>query len=323
MDLTPTNAQKDISESVAEYLNSELPLGKLRSAIGSTPLIDDGTWQQWASMGFFSLGIPEESGGVGLGIIEEFLVFNQLGRSLVPGPVASTVLAAHIADQTGQRRLLKQLLHGSERVGLRVGDTGFDAVNGDLVLALTADKAVLERVTSTEPAPSIDPTVAVSRIEVGEQVACVAGSDLQTRFWIISAAALLGVAQAAEQQSTAYAKTRRQFDKPIGSFQAVKHRCADMVTRCYVAQSQLHVAGLAVSNEHSDGRFQAAAALVLALEAARRNTSINIQNHGGIAFTEEHDAGLYLKRAISLEASLGSPAEWDTVLLEPTRTVFA
>jgi alkylation response protein AidB-like acyl-CoA dehydrogenase len=323
MDLTPTNAQLDIADSVAEYLAAEVSLGKLRQAMGSPPLIDDATWRQWASLGFFSLGIPEQSGGLGLGVAEELLIFKQFGRHLTPGPLGSTVLAAHLADRAGLPELTTRLMDGSERAGLRVGTTGFDVAAGGLALSLSADGAALERVRGARPLPGVDPMIEVSQVEAGDQVARVDGPELHTRHWILSAAALIGVAEAAERQSTSYARVRRQFGKPIGSFQAVKHRCADMRTRCYVAESQLRFAAVSVGAGRADGRFQAAGGLLLALQAARENTAVNIQNHGGIGFTSEHDAGLYLKRAVALEASLGSPAEWNAELLEPTRTEFA
>ncbi|SDG36631.1 acyl-CoA dehydrogenase family protein [Pseudonocardia oroxyli] len=324
MDLTPSNAQKDIADSVAEYLAAELPIERLRLAMGGDTMVDDGMWTQWASMGFFSLGVPESKGGLGLGLIEEFLMFGQFGSHLTPGPLLSTVLATHLAiDGGGEDDLIGRLLAGEERVGLRTGRIAFDAGPGELVLSVSEKGAFLERVRGLTPVPSVDPTVALAEVEVGEQVAHVDGDALQTRQWILGAAVLLGLAQATTRQSTAYAQVRKQFGKPIGSFQAVKHRCADMLTRCHVAESQLHFAALRVRAGAGDARVQAAAALQLAVDAARQNTAVNIQNHGGIGFTAEHDAGLYLKRAVSVEASLGPATQWQAALQEPTRMEFA
>jgi len=323
MDLTPSNAQKDIADSVAEYLAAELPIERLRLALDSDTMVDDRTWAQWGTMGFFSLGVPESQGGLGLGLVEEFLMFGQFGRHLTPGPLLSTVLAAHVAAEDGDDHLIGRLLAGEERVGLRTGRTAFDARPGGLVLSVSEKATALERVRTLTPVPSVDPTVALAEIEVGEQVAHVDGDALQTRQWVLGAAVLLGLAQATARQSTAYAQVRKQFGKPIGSFQAVKHRCADMLTRCHVAESQLHFAALRVRAGAGDSRVQAAAALQLAIDAARQNTAVNIQNHGGIGFTAEHDAGLYLKRAVSVEASLGAATQWQAVLQEPTRMEFA
>lgn len=322
MDLTPSHAQVDIADSVAEYLAAEMPIERIRMILDEFPMIGDERWSHWASMGFFSLGLPESQGGLGLSIIEEFLMVNQFGRHLTPGPVVATVLATHVAAEVGDADLISRLLGGDERAGLRCGDIAFDAEPGRLVLSVSEQGAVLERVRSVDPHPSVDPTVAVSRVETGEEVARVTGSELQTRHWILGASMLLGLAQATERQSTDYAKARKQFGKPIGSFQAVKHRCADMWSRAYVAESQLHFAALAVNSGRPDGRSQAAAAVQLAVDAARQNTAVNIQNHGGIGFTAEHDAGLFLKRVVSVEASLGSSDQYLSVLREPARKEF-
>jgi len=322
MDLTPTSEQKDIADSVAEYLSAEVPIERMRLALDAGSLVNDALWKQWASMGFFSVAVPESQGGLSLGLVEEFLMFGEFGRHLAPGPILSSVLATHLSVEAGAKELTASLVDGAERVGLRVGGTGFDVTPGGLVLSLSAEAGVLERVRSAEPVPSIDPTVALTEVEVGEEVARVHGAELQTRQWILTAAVLLGLAQTAQRQSTGYARMRQQFGKPIGSFQAVKHRCADMLTRCYVAESQLRFAAVAVSAGHGDRRVQAAAALQLALDAARENTAINIQNHGGIGFTAEHDAGLYLKRAVCVQASLGAPEQWTSVLRAPALKEF-
>jgi alkylation response protein AidB-like acyl-CoA dehydrogenase len=323
VDLTPSNAQRDIADSVAEYLAAEFPIERIRLALDGDSFVDDATWEQWASMGFFSLGVPESQGGLGLGIVDEVLMVNQFGRHLTPGPVVPTVLATHLAVETGDDDLIGRLLGGAERAGLRFGVLAHDVRPGGLVLSVTERGAVLERVRSVEPRPSVDPTVALSEIETGEEVARVEGSALQTRHWLLGAAALLGIAQAAERQSTSYAQVRKQFGKAIGSFQAIKHRCADMWSRCYAAESQLHFATLAVSSDRPDARTQAAAALQLAVDAARQNTAVNIQNHGGVGFTAEHDAGLLVKRAVSMEASLAPAEQWLSVLREPAQGEFA
>ena len=112
--------------------------------------------------------------------------------------------------------------------------------------------------------------------------------------------------------SAGYARTRLQFGKPIGAFQAVKHRCADMAIAAYATVGQVHLAALYVDSGHQDAAFHASAAYVLAAKGASRSTEDNVQNHGGIGFTWEHDAHLYLKRVIVLENLFG-----------PLRTAYA
>jgi alkylation response protein AidB-like acyl-CoA dehydrogenase len=306
MHLIPSPAQQDVADSIAEFLTKEVPVSRVREmAVHAGPVVDESTWRQWAALGFFSLGLPEAGGGLGLGLVEEFLIVQQFGRHLTPGPTVSSMVATHVSHAAGLRDLTSDLLDGAVQVGMRVGDIGYDVRPGGLALAVTRDGAELAVITEATPLPSVDPAVRLSRVVVGERVAVVADEQVQLRLWVLQSAFLLGVAEAAAEQSTSYAKVREQFGQPIGAFQAVKHRCADMAVRCYVAGAQLHMAAEAVGGGRTDARFHAAAALTLALETARTNVMVNIQNHGGIGFTDEHDAGLLLKRATAVAASVG------------------
>jgi alkylation response protein AidB-like acyl-CoA dehydrogenase len=325
MELIPSPAQQDIADSTAEYLSNEMPLSRVRelAARPGPAVVDDDTWREWASMGFFSLGLPDSAGGLGLGLVEEFLVAQQFGRHLTPGPVVSSTLATRVAHAAGLRTLASALLDGTARVGLRVGDIGYDAEPGGVVLSVGRYGAELHSVADLEPLESVDPTLRLSRLTVGCRLAHESGDTPQLHLWVLQSAMLLGLAEAAQIQSTEYAKVRRQFGRPIGSFQAVKHRCADMVTRCYAAGAQLHLAALHVEEDRPDARFQAGAALTLALSAAGANTTVNIQNHGGIGFTDEHDSGLMVKRAAALAAATGPEDDRLDAVTSPTSTVFA
>jgi alkylation response protein AidB-like acyl-CoA dehydrogenase len=122
--------------------------------------------------------------------------------------------------------------------------------------------------------------------------------------------------------SASYAQIREQFGKPIGSFQAVKHRCADMAIIAYAIQSQLFMASVRLDAGLPDASFHSAAAHVLAVNGAKQSTADNIQNHGGIGITAEHNAHLYLKRAFLLEHILGSRQESFAALMAPARHEF-
>jgi alkylation response protein AidB-like acyl-CoA dehydrogenase len=324
MELVATPAQLDIADATAEYLSKEVPLPRIRemSAAGRDTVVDDDTWRRWAAQGFFSLGVAETTGGLGLGIVEEFLVVEQFGRHLTPGPVVPTMLATHVASAAGLDDLTGALLAGTARVGLRVGNTGYDVSAGGLVLSVTRGGAELHTVAEAADVPGIDPSTRLSRIMLGECVASIDDELLQLRLWVLQSALLLGVAEAAQEQSTDYVKVRQQFGQAVGAFQAVKHRCADMVTRCYVASAQLHLAALFVEGGRPDARFQTASALTLTLDAAATNSAVNIQNHGGIGFTAEHDAGLILKRAVALAAAAGPETDRLDAMIRPTRTLF-
>jgi alkylation response protein AidB-like acyl-CoA dehydrogenase len=325
MELVATPAQLDIADSTAEYLSKEVPPSRIRDMIatGIDTIVDDDTWRRWAAQGFFSLGLGVAAGGLGLGIVEEFLVVQQFGRHLTPGPIVSSMLATHVANAAGLDDLTAKLLAGTARVGLRVGNTGYDAPAGGLVLSVTRRGAELHEVAQATDVPGIDAATKLGRLVLGECVANIDDELLQLRLWVLQSAMLLGVAEAAQQQSTEYAKVRHQFGQAIGAFQAVKHRCADMVTRCYVASAQLHLAALFVDSGRPDARFQTASALTLTLDAARTNSAVNIQNHGGIGFTAEHDAGLILTRAVALAAAVGPETDRLDAMILPTHTLLA
>jgi alkylation response protein AidB-like acyl-CoA dehydrogenase len=325
MRLSPSAAQQDIADSAGEYLTKEFPISLVREAGRSERecVVDESLWRRWADQGFFSLGLPESGGGLGLGLVDELLVVEQFGRHLTPGPTVSSIVAAHVAYEAKQSALARAVVDGRTRVGLRVADTGYDVETGGFALTVTSAGAEIHRVDEVTPLPGIDPITRVSRIAVGDRVTAVEGQHPQLRLWVLQSAMLAGVAQFVQEQSTSYAKVRHQFGQPIGAFQAVKHRCADMAVRCYVAGAQLQLAALAVDEGWPDARFQCAAALALALEAARVNVAVNVQNHGGIGFTDEHDAGLYLKRAAALAAAVGDDSSRVAALTAPNPSILS
>jgi alkylation response protein AidB-like acyl-CoA dehydrogenase len=132
----------------------------------------------------------------------------------------------------------------------------------------------------------------------------------------------LGIADAVRDMSIEYAKQRVQFGKPIGTFQAVKHRCADMAMRSHAATAQTLFAAFHVESRAEDATFQAAAAVLVANKAASSNAADNVQNHGAIGFTVEHDAGLFARRAHMLEHALGGQMTAAPVVLARDRHTY-
>ena len=324
MELMPSTEQQELAASAAEYLANEVPISRVRELAKSSSdgLIDAVMWSEWASMGFFSVGISETAGGLGLGLVEESLLVHQFGRHLTPGPLVPSIVAAHVAHAAGLEKLTTELVGGIARAGIRVGDIGYDAASEGIVLAVSRHGAELHVVRESMPLPSIDSSTKISRLGLGACVAEVHDELLQARRWVLQAAMLLGLAEAAQEQSTSYAKIRHQFGQPIGGFQAVKHRCVDMVVRTYVASAQIQLAALFVAERRVDARFQAASALTLALDAARSNTVVNVQNHGGIGFTAEHNAGMLVTRMVALESAAGPETDRLEAIVLPTRTIF-
>ena len=134
-------------------------------------------------------------------------------------------------------------------------------------------------------------------------------ASLRRRATVLAAAEAAGVADRALEMSVEYAKVREQFGRPIGTFQAIKHRCADMAVRAEVARSAVTYAAVAIEEARDDAPLAVHIAKSLATDAAIGNATDNIQNHGGIGYTWEYDAQLYLKRAKRLRPAFGD-ADW-------------
>jgi len=324
MNLALDDTQTQIAETSREFLSAELPVARLRElgAKPDQPAIDDQTWRRVADLGWFGLAVPEDRGGLGLGLPEETVLAIELGRHLAPGPFRSTIVGAWLASRAGEQDLVAALVGGERRVGFVVENLAVDARKDDLVLVVDAEGAKLCGVNELTPVEAVDPGVRLARISIGEPVVTVPGSMPLARMRVLAAAELLGITEAVRDMSASYARTRIQFDKPIGTFQAVKHRCADMAVAAYATRAQTAQAAVYVEGGHPDADFHAAAAYVLAVRGAAVSTADNIQNHGGIGFTWEHDCHLFLKRAHLLEQLLGAESGSREALLEPDHHEF-
>jgi alkylation response protein AidB-like acyl-CoA dehydrogenase len=250
------------------------------------------------------------------------MLFRELGRHLAPGPFRSTVLGARVAARAGQSELAASIVTGERRVGMQVGELAIDVRPGDLLLELDESGAGLVEVADVQRIAGVDPGTRFARVTRGDRVARVEDATLLDRARVLAAAELLGIIEAVRDMSATYAKTRVQFDRPIGTFQAVKHRCADMAVAAYATVGQVFQAALLVDAEAPDAPFHAAAAYVLATNGAKTSTADNIQNHGGIGFTWEQDAHLYLKRAFLLEHLFGPQRATYRAVLAPARHEF-
>lgn len=327
MDLLPTPEQEEIAASVAAVLARELPADRRRELLSASVPIDRDLWSRAAGLGWFTLGLPEALGGVGYGLPEEALVFRQIGAALAPGPFAATVVAARLAAVAGDLQLAAAIGAGELVVGLGSVRAGartalarevtadldlYDASWADLVLLVEPDAAVLVEASLLDGVTELACIDDATRLATGrfESAAVRARSldvdDLWQRGAVLVAAQLAGMAEAVRDRATAYAKVRVQFGQPIGAYQAVKHACADMAVRAEAALSQVLFAAVAVETGRPDAAFQASAAKIVAVDAARRNAAANVQIHGGMGFTFEQDAHLYLKRSHLLDQAFGS-----------------
>lgn len=328
MDLLPSPEQTEIVDVVAGFLAARFPTSLLRDRAAEPGSFDAATWSECGELGWFALGLGEDLGGVGYGMVEEALVFRELGRFLAPGPFIPTALAARVAAIAGQSELAASIAGGASAVALAaprsgepmdVGETitgSFHVIDGpgtSHYLIVTATDAVLVAAGTAgelEPVPSIDEGARIARIAIDAAPASarLTGEDaaeLWLRGTVLVSAMLTGVAEATRDQAAEYAKVRIQFGRPIGVNQAIKHACADMALRAEASGSQLVFAALSIDEQRADRAFQVASARVVATDAAITNASAGVQVHGGMGYTYEHDANLYVKRARVLDRMLG------------------
>ncbi|MFN8642710.1 MAG: acyl-CoA dehydrogenase family protein [Candidatus Binatia bacterium] len=317
MDLMPTPEQDAIRDSVRAFLDAELPMPRVRALCGAGGDAYAPIWRAAAELGFFA----------DYALTEQMVLFEELGRALAPGPWLGSVLAAQAfagatdaaaaAVFAGETRVALCLdpvggpltLHGGRLSGVRRAVLGAGLADAFLVVddvgVLFVPRAGGVRV---EASPSLDATNPVGTVTfadaAGTRLAAEPAHLRRAAVVLACADAVGGIARTVEL-SVEYAKVRHQFGKPIGSFQAVKHRCADMAVRAEVARSATTYAAVSVRDHAADADFQVAVAKVLCANAYLQNAADNVQNHGGMGFTWECDAHLFVKRSRAFDATIG------------------
>jgi alkylation response protein AidB-like acyl-CoA dehydrogenase len=342
MDLTLSAEQEAVRDAIRGLLRDRLPSARVRAVMETADGVDADVWRAAADLGWFGLAVSEERGGAGYGLAEAMLLFVELGRSVAPGPWLGTVVAAlALSASAAADAVLPDLLAGRLRAALvddpddRLGtgtradgevDGVFDAAaaQGLLVLGREAARWVAVDGAAARVAgrPSMDPTRRIGRVACNAAAAVVLGGDVAR--WrlvatVLAAAEATGVAERALDASVEYGKVRQQFGQPIGAFQAIKHRCADMAVRAEVARSAVTYATVALDEGADDAALHVHVAKTLAGNAALQNATDNVQNHGGMGYTWEADAHLYLKRARVLEHTMGSRTAHLDALVAPWR----
>ncbi|MFC6884119.1 MULTISPECIES: acyl-CoA dehydrogenase [Actinomadura] len=287
-----------------------------------------GFWDALAGQGLLGLHLPEERGGQGFGLLEQAVALEELGRAVAPGAYAPTVLAAAVLDQGGAgEELLAGLADGTRTAAValdgalsRDGDGRYSGRFEPVLGAPVADVLVLPAGGSrwvvvdaadaaVEPLDSLDLTRPSGAVEV-DGLAVPAGrvldgADARSLAVVLLGAEACGVAGRALDDAVAYAKLREQFGRPIGQFQGVKHKCARMLIALERARAAVWDAARALDEAPEQRAYTVAVAGVLAADAAVECAEGNIQVHGGIGYTFEHDAHLLYRRALTLRAFLG------------------
>lgn len=312
MNILPTDEQEAFAVASAGFLTASLPLARARALIDEPDNVDADAWSAAADLGWFGLGLAEALGGVGAGLADEALLFRELGRALAPGPFLGTVLGARVAAAGSAEALAAEIVEGTRRVAYAQDDQLLDGVGANHAIVVRPDRADLVDLAGLEITTGrcIDETSRVSTAAIADApvIASVAAEadPVFRRALVLTAAAMVGIGEAARDMAAEYAKTRVQFDRPIGVHQGVKHPCADMAVRCEGAWAQTVVAALAHDEGLADADREALCARVVAEEAAERNSTGALQVLGGIGYTAEHDIHLYVKRTHVLRRA---PAE--------------
>ncbi|QEU90342.1 acyl-CoA dehydrogenase family protein [Streptomyces kanamyceticus] len=276
-------------------------------------------WARLADAGVFALPVPEEYEGVGPLSVETAVSFVELGRHAVPGPAVETVAScalltrlAELGDTAPAKRFLPSLAAGGRGATLTLPDGGpyaLDADAADLLFAV-ADDGLRLAPGHARVRRSLDPARRLAApLPGGELLAsgpAVAAAARHARDWaaLATAAQSLGVGLALLDRTVAYVKQRTQFGTPIGTFQAVKHRLADVLVRLEFARPL--VFGAALTRAPGD----VAAAKVTAAEAAYGAARAALQLHGAIGYTAEFDLSLWLTKARALRGAWGDPGVW-------------
>ncbi|MBV9802773.1 MAG: acyl-CoA/acyl-ACP dehydrogenase [Solirubrobacterales bacterium] len=332
-----TDDQQAIKRTAREFLKERYPAATVRRLAEEERGFTEEQWQEVAELGWPGVIVPEDSDGLGLGTVELVVIAEEMGYALAPTPwfstTAATLMLVAAGTEAQRERWLGALARGEARGTLAVWDehAGWapdhselepdadgkltatkiavpDAGSADFLIISGADGRhwLIEASDSgvrISPEEAIDPTRKLFRVELSRAAAEPlqgAGEAIARAYATVVtmlAAENVGVGQRAMEMAVTYAKDRAQFDRPIGSYQAVSHRCAQMLLEVEGSRSLCYWAAWALDHEPDTGPRAGSMAKAYAGDAGFRVTASALQVHGGIGFTYEHDLHFFLKRA--------------------------
>ena len=347
MDFALDDEQRALQDAVRSYLRDRFGPQQVR-ALYDDPSADgvpEALWKAIGEQGWLAVLVPEEQDGIGLGLLDAAVIARAFGAGTVPGPWLGTLLLGEAVRLAGSKEQQAELLPGiaaGEVKGavalLRAGSatkapatSSGGALSGDLGLVEYASVADSLVVAADDGLYLVDPRgagVTITEHEVLDRTTRLqtvvldgaAGTrldaggdgvhqDLLDRAAVLAANDLVGIARKALTETVEYDKTRVQFGKPVGSFQAIKHDLADLHVAVTMAEHAALYAAYAQDVDADDRQLAASIAKAKASDAANTATAAMIQYHGGIGYTWEHDSHFYFKRAKRLEFSWGDAAQ--------------
>jgi alkylation response protein AidB-like acyl-CoA dehydrogenase len=343
MEFGLNESQEILKESARKFFAGECPITEVRRLIETDTAFDASLWAKLAEQGYTGIIFPEEFGGVGLGIVEFILLMEEAGRALLPGPFFSTVALAgsvlHTVASTDQKKKhLAPICRGEARATVALLEAAASWDLADVEMIVVNGKLKGEKLFVPDAAVA-DWIIVVARngvflVDAKASGVCIMpmlGMDLTRKLYSVQfdntpverlgetaglsraldvaaaalAAEMVGGMQRTLDITVEYAKTRKQFGKPIGMFQAVQHQCADMYLETESSRSAVYYAAWALEVNAADAAAAASVAKMYASDASRTVGNRGIQVHGGMGFTWENDVHLYYRRAKASETALG------------------
>jgi alkylation response protein AidB-like acyl-CoA dehydrogenase len=343
MEFGLSESQQFLEDNARKFFAGECPMSEVRRIMETDTAYDPALWNKMVEQGYTGIVFPEEYGGVGLGKVELILLMEEAGRALLPGPLFSTVALAGsvlnaVATPEQRKRYLAPICAGEARSTVAILETGASWNSADVHIASANGKLTGEKLFVPD-AGVADFIIVVARAGIFAVDAKASGLVIQrmeamdltrklysvrlnatpaekigdtaglARALDVAAAALVaemvGGMQRTLDITVEYAKTRKQFGKPIGMFQAVQHQCADMYLETESARSAAYYAAWALEEDAPDAAVAVSIAKMYASDAARTVGNRGIQIHGGMGFTWENDLHLYYRRAKASETSFG------------------
>ncbi|MCU1672987.1 MAG: acyl-CoA dehydrogenase protein [Frankiales bacterium] len=347
MDFSLTDEQRALQDAVRSFLRDRFGPQQVR-AVYEDPEgngLPDSLWKSIGEQGWLAVLVPAEHDGIGLGLLDASVIAREFGAMTTPGPWTSTILAGEALRLAGsaeqQKTWLPRLAAGEVKAAVALHKPGSSptpdnpaaqssggTLTGQLQLVEYAEIADLLVVAAqdglylVEPSSytvtrceALDRTTRVATVELngpGEKLESSSPAvvlELLDRGAVLVANDLVGIARKALTETVEYDKTRVQFGKPVGSFQAIKHDLADLHVAVTMAEHAATYAAYAVDTDRDDKTLAVSIAKSKAADTARKATSDMIQYHGGIGYTWEHDAHFYFKRAKRLEYAYGDAAQ--------------
>lgn len=335
-----SESQQILKNSARRFFAAECPMGEVRRIMETGAGHNQKLWSKMAEQGFLGVVFPEDAGGMGLGMVELAALAEEMGRALVPGAYISNVLGGAAIGACGSTRHLAEIAGGRTKVTLALlessaswdpGAVQMPAIHGEklfvadagvadfiVVAARTGGELALYLVDAKSATKTAMPAMDLTRplykvafdhaqgelLARGDAARTALDRALDTAT-VALCAEMTGGMQRTLDLAVEYAKTRKQFGKPIGQYQAVQHQCADMLIWTESSRSATYYAAWAMTEGFNEARVAVSVAKSYASEACREVGNRGVQVQGGMGFTWENDTHLYYRRAKASEIAFG------------------